>query len=176
MKFAKIKDGKIIKIINGLSPNGFVPAIKKWELPDNYPGYFYSPESTEPTFTVVGKEVHENWQFKLKEVDMIKPAIYGILSKMRNKKELESFDVDGENVKLKNKASYTHIAGLSETSGAYKISNGYWLETVGKVKILKIKASKHLQDKFDWELSQYKLVKALNTHDELKNYLLILGQ
>ncbi len=170
MRYAKVENGKVIEVVNGLQPKGYVEVSVDWVMPDDYPSVFYSPRSRKPIYTIIKNKVHENWDFSLKDISNIKAVIYEKLRKTRYKKQLGSFDLYGKTITLNDREDGINIANIGPNAEAYKLRDGDWIETKEEILLLKIATLNHVQSAFDWELSQTNLVKAMTTLDELKTY------
>ncbi len=170
MRYAKIKDGIVIDVITGHAPSDYKVVLKKWFKPKNYPGLFYLSDSNKPRITIVEDELHENWNFTLKPIKLIKSHILDELEKIRSKRQKEPFTVDGQEVVLKNNNDVNNIASLSNTANSYKIKKGRWITSPAKIILLKKATSDHVQGTYDWELEQIELVESMVTVDELKDY------
>lgn len=171
MKKAEVKNGKVTNVITGVSPKHYVDVIKKWESPKDYPLEFYVRGSKEPVVTIEGNEVHETWEFILKNIEQIKDIIYELLNKKRKAKQKETFNVNGVMISLKSDRAFSDIANLNTTAKSFKINKNEWAESEVKVQALKRESKKHIQSTYDWELEQNKLVSEMTTHTELKNYI-----
>lgn len=170
MKFAKVLDDKVIDIITGTAPSDYVIVLNKWTKPTEYPIEFYVTGSHEPIVRVEGGEVHETWDFILKSINEIKDVIYDVQQKERAVRQKGSFPFDGGTVTLIDRSDAINIALLTDTANSYKVGKGHWITTPGKITQLKSATAAHVQDAYDWELSENLTVEALTTIDELKTY------
>jgi len=168
-KFALIKNNKVVKVVNSLQPQGYVPVNIKWVKPTDYPFEFYAPNSNKPIYTVISKglSVDENWSFTLRPIDQVKKFIYSEQRKVRSKMQLGTFDVSGKTIEVLCREDALNILSLTVN---YKIKDNEWLEGAANIALLKTAARDHVQNAFNWELNGNKTVTAMTTHDELKTY------
>jgi len=170
MRYAKIKDGIVIDVITGHVPSDYEPVLKQWVKPTDYPGLFYSTDSDKPRITIVDDEVHENWNFTLKSIELIKSAILDGLEKIRKEKQKLPFIFDDQEIILKNDNAVNRISALSNTARTHKVKKRMWIKTPAKIMAFKSAVSDHVQSTNDWELEQSEIVEAMSTVDELKDY------
>ena len=172
MKYAKIKNGKVKHVINGLAPADYVEVIQKWIAPTDYPVSFYVTGSNEPIVSVEGDEVHENWNFILKSVEAIKDDIYDSQKLTRHKKQLGTFMVGELPVTLTDREDSMIISSLDNQPLRFKTGRNQWMTlTTPQVVALKAAHRAHVQDAYDWEMNGNAEVTALTTHDELLAYV-----
>ena len=172
MKYAKIKNGKIKDVINGLAPSDYVEVIKQWKAPTDYPLEFYVTSSNEPIVSVVNNEAHENWGFILKDIESIKNDIYNKQKEKRKLKQLGTFLVGALPVSLKDREDSIIISSLDLEPLRFKAGINQWITlTTTEVVALKSAHRSHVQAAYDWEMDNNETVSALTTHDELLNYL-----
>lgn len=169
MRYAKIKNGKVVDVIQGIAPSDYTIIIKDWSKPRDFPGLFYTTDSNVPIITIEDGDAHENWTFTLKDVDSVKMVTYKKQKEVRYKKQLGSFVVDGETVTLVDRNDARDIANLNAINGNYKTKNGKWVKS-NKISNLKAATEDYVQAAYDWEMAQNELVEAMTTHDELKVY------
>lgn len=172
MKYAKVKDGRIVDVVEGLQPEGYKPVKKMWQRPTDYPSDFYSPDSNIPRYAVVDDEPQETWGFNLKSVEAIKEFIYEIRKVDRYKLQMSSFVFNSIEIPIGDRETSLLIASMPEVETNYKLSNNNWL-TISAAEIPAFKEAHrlHVQNAYDWEKSETDLVSAMTTHNELKVYL-----
>lgn len=170
MRYAKVKNDKVVHTIQGQAPSGYVKVIKNWSKPEEYPTEFYFKSSSEPIVTVEDGEVQENWTFTLLSVERIKNVIYSIQEKIRWKMQLGSFEFDGSTIILEDRNDIENIKSLSGNSRGYKYGLNKWKRGQGKITQLKTAANAHQDAAFDWEMDENDAVTLLTTEDELKSY------
>lgn len=177
MKYAKTRDDKVVDTVTGVKPEGYINVNKRWNNPTEYPFGFYFNKSSEPILTVVNGEVFEDFEFMLKDVDLIQDHIYNLIKEKRNKRLFKSFDVESITVTIESKEQIRDIKGLDDESDVYKIKNkkgkGRAKRIKGKVKITALKkaVNKHVNKQYKWEDTQGDLVEAMTTIDELNTYV-----
>ena len=172
MKYAKIKNGKIVDVINGLAPDDYVEVIQQWEAPTDYPLEFYVTSSNEPIVSVVDGEAHEHWGFILKTVDNIKLDIYEKQKTIRNNTEDLPIDFKGKKVKIKGDKSKTRIENLNGFGIGFKFGPNDWADFTPKdIKDLQDLLYNSTQAAFSTERIENGKVSAMKTHNELKIYL-----
>ena len=173
MKYAKIKNGKVIHVINGLAPDDYVEVIQKWIAPTPYPVDFYVTGSNEPIVSIEGDEVHENWLFILKSVDSIKDDIYVKHSKKRDKAEETPVIYLAKEFDISTERKRNGILTLKATKDKkLKVKNNEWIDlTKAQVAELQDLVDDTIQGWFDAEYSDNTEVDALTTHDELLAYV-----
>lgn len=169
MKYGKIRNGRVVDVVQGLQPEGYVEISIDWSWPTEYPKEFYSGTSTKPILTVTDNTISETFELVLKPVDEVKSYIQDEQETMRYGKQLGSFVVDGDTITLKDRDDARDIANLSTSTGNYKRAKGKWIKTA-KIAQLKTAASNYVQAAFDWEMEQNELVDDMTTMDELKTY------
>ena len=172
MKYAKIVDNKVVDVVTGLKPKGYVVVIKKWSIPRDYPSDFYVPTSNVSRLNVVDGEVHETWGFALKDVDSIKQDIYKKQKLERQQKQLGSFMVGEMEVSLKDREDSLIIASLTAKNRKFKVGQGKWATLTGvEVQALKDAHEAHVQTAYDWEMQSNTDVDAILDHDGLAAYV-----
>jgi len=170
MKSAKIRNGRIVDVVQGIIPDGYIEVNVMWTLPTEYPYDFYNTESTKPLLTVIDGDVFEDFNFILKSVDDIKNKLMDLVEEKKETRLNEPFDVDGEPVQLSNEDDINHIANLSPTSKAYRIRKGKRIKGSVKIKALKKAVRKHIEEQDDWESDRDDEIENLTTHLELRDY------
>lgn len=172
VRWAKIKNGRIVDVVNGLQPPGYVQVNIKWTYPEDYPRPFYAPDSNKPILTIVddGASVDETWSFTLRPISQVQDVIYEDLRLIRWELQLGNVDFDGDSITLKDREDAVNIANLPDSAINYKAGQNDWVEGVDKIAALKVAAKIHTQEAFDYEITEDKLVEAMTTHDELKVY------
>ena len=174
MKYAKVKNGKIVATQSGAKPvgSGWVEVAKQWHIPNDYPSIFYSPTSNVPRLTVVGDEVHETWGFALKSVEVIKDGLYQSQKADRKKAQLGSFMLGNLEIALKDREDSLIIASLTPKDRKFKIGQGQWIQmSAVEVQALKDSHELHVQAAYNAEELANSVVCALTTHDELSAYI-----
>jgi len=169
--FARVKNGKVVGQQRGIEPVGdnWVHIDKKWELPTAYPFDFYSPTSNIPKLSIVGREVHETWDFVLKSVDFVKEIFYEEYRVARYALQIGSFVYNGQDILIGDRETSFIIASLPEEQTNYKLKNGSWLVlSASDVVAFKQAHHDHVQGAYDWEKSENDTVSAMTTLDELK--------
>lgn len=171
MKYAKVVNTRVVGTASGLKPDGkdWLPVVKKWEAPLDYPMSFYITDSNVPRLAVVGGEVHETWGFNLKQIDHIKSELYKELSNQRWELEEAGFGFNGVTIPASPTAQ-VKIPEMPISINSFKISDGVFL-TLEDTQPLKDALVSHIQSCYEWENLECDKVSACNTHDELKNYL-----
>tara|TARA_R110002126_G_scaffold87088_1_gene209879 strand:- start:129 stop:656 length:528 start_codon:yes stop_codon:yes gene_type:complete len=173
MRHALIKNGKIAEVVTGLQPDGFVEIQVLWSYPDTYPNEFYYGKTGHPVLSIVGDEVHENWDIFLKPLALVKDQVYAIQKNTRQKMQLGSFDLGGVQITLKDREDSLIISSLPELDTRYKVAQGVWITLSGvEVAALKEAHRQHVQAAYDWEETENTALKALDSHDQIREYLL----
>ena len=174
MKYAKVKNGKIVATQSGAEPtgSGWVEIKKQWAIPTDYPSSFYSPTSNTPRLTVVGDEVHETWGFALKSLEAVKSDLYQAQKEDRKKAQLGSFILGDVEITLKDREDSLIIASLTPKDRKFKIGQGQWIHMLAaEVQALKDSHELHVQAAYNAEELANSEVSALTTHDELSAYI-----
>ena len=175
MKFAKIKNGKVVDIISGLAPDNYIKVIQDWALPTEYPLSFYVTTSKEPIVFVVGEEAHESWGFILKSVDNIKDELYSGQSEARLVKEKTLIPYMGKEFDISTERKRNGLLSLSKTKSKkkkIKVKKNDWIDLNKKqVEDLQELIDDTVQAWFDDEFNNNSEVAALTTYDELKEYV-----
>jgi len=172
MKYAQVKNGKVVATQQGIEPTGWVEVQVKWEMPTDYPSNFYSPTSNIPRLTVVGNEVHETWGFTLKSVDSIKVEIYEQQRQARKTFEAVPIDYLGKKIDVSTEAKRSRIMTLKGKDKKLKVGVNDWLDlSTQEVKDLQDLVDDTTQTGFDAENAANTTVAALTTHQQLADYL-----
>lgn len=173
MKYAKIKNDKVIDVINGLAPDDYVEVIKQWEAPTDYPLDFYVTSSNEPIVSVINGEAHEYWGFILKSVNDIKEDIYVKQNNKRNESESTPVTYLGKDFDISTERKRNGILTLAKTKNKkLKVKNNDWIDlTKAQVAELQDLIDDTIQAWFDVEYADNTEVDAMTTHDELAAYL-----
>lgn len=174
MKYAQVRNGRVVTTQQGIEPAGddWYEVQIKWVRPSDYPDFFYSVNSNIPKLSVVGNEVHENWDFNLKTVDNIKAIFYENHKQARYTLQLGSFIYDGNNIPIGDRETSLIIGSLTEHNTEYKIANNEWLTILAAdIPAFKEAHRQHVQDAYNWEKAENVTVAAMTTLDELKDYL-----
>lgn len=172
MKYAKIKNGKVVDVINGLAPDYYVEVIQQWSSPTEYPLSFYVTSSNEPILSIVGEEVHENWSFILKSLEATKDVIYAKQKLIRHKAEDSPINFKGKKIKIKGDKNKNCIRDLNGSDVGLKISSREWLDlNPAEIKALQKALYDSTQNAFKSERIENNKVSLMTTHDELSGYL-----
>lgn len=171
MRYAKIENNKVVDIVTGLQPEGSIDIKVKWVVPVEYPESFYYSKTNHPQLSIVGDEVHENWDFHLKPIDLIKADIYAKQKTQRQEMQLGSFDFGGVTITLKDREDSLIISSLPEVDTRYKVDQGVWATLTGvEVAALKDAHRVHVQAAYDWEEAENAKVAVIDNYDSLSEY------
>lgn len=171
MKYAKIVNGKVKATVSGLKPftGVWLPVVKKWECPTEYPSEFYVTNSNVPRMKIVGEEVHESWEFTLTTLDLLVAEQFGLIAEKRWELEVAGFDFEGMTVPATATAQ-VKIPEMTTSIEAFKVADGVFISLVD-TQPLKDALVAHVQRVYKWEMDECDKVKAFNTHKELADYL-----
>jgi len=178
MKYAKVRNGKIVATQSGLQPVGadWFPVVKKWEWPTEFPSNFYIADSNIPRLAVVGEgagqEVHETWNFTLQSADSIKVGIYHQLKDTRKGMTFGTLTVEDVTILIEDSHDITVVTNMGNAPIRFKRGTRDRISlTAAQALEFKIAFEAKIQDNFDWEEVEEDTVYELTTHEQLAAYL-----
>lgn len=169
--YAEISEGQIGQVIHGDKPSygEWLPIIKKWSYPTDYPTNFYAPTNNLPRYVKVGEQVHEKLEFELRDLQEIKDELYLSQKATRQKMQLGAFLFGDVSITLKDREDSLIISSLQETTTKFKVSTGVWIElTPTQILELKTAHSAHVQAAYTWEMEANERVTSAQSHTDLK--------
>lgn len=170
MKYAKIRNGRVVHTVNGSAPAGYVLVIRDWTYPNEYPDEFYSAASSKPILTIIGEEVHETWEFKLTPLEYVKEAQYKRISHERWQMEERGFNY-GETIIPATLTAKIKIPEMPAIVDSFKVADGVFI-SVEDTKPLKDALIIHIQSGYKWENTECDKVKACTTHREIADLII----
>ena len=172
MKYAKIKNGKVVDVVTGLQPNGYVEVTVNWSMPTTYPSYFYYFKTSKPILSVVDGAVFEDLEIILKPLHLIKNKVYEQLKLEREKLEKIPINYLGIEIDISTDKKRSSILSLKAKAKKVKVKDGQWLDlTKSELEALQILIDDTAQAWYDTEYAKTVIVDSLITIDDVKNYV-----